>query len=91
MSAANLVPLEDMKKIINESLTDSNTYVEFYTEIINGVYKFGIERGKVEAKSDTEQEIKVLKETIVSLKNRIRELESAINDWNEEIKRDHQF
>lgn len=45
--ADNIMPLEDMKKIMKESLDNAKTYGDFLDGMIIGAYKLGIEHGKV--------------------------------------------
>lgn len=47
----SIISLEDMKKIMNKSIENSETWEDFYTEILIGVYKLGLERGKITSSS----------------------------------------
>lgn len=44
--ADNIIPLEDMKKIMKESIDNAKTYGDFLDGMIIGAYKLGIEQGK---------------------------------------------
>ncbi len=40
-----IVSIEEMKKIVKESLIYAKSYAEFYTGIINAVYDYGFQSG----------------------------------------------
>ena len=45
--ADNIISLEDMKKIMKESIDNAKTYGDYLNGMIIGAYKLGIEHGKV--------------------------------------------
>lgn len=47
MDVSSIISLEDMKEIINKSIKNAETWGDFYAGIIIGVYKLGLERGKI--------------------------------------------
>lgn len=51
VDVSSVISLEDMKEIMNKSVENSETWKDFYTGIIIGVYKLGLERGKITSSS----------------------------------------
>jgi len=47
----SIISLEDMKEIMNKSIKNAETWGDFYAGIIIGVYKLGLERGKITSSS----------------------------------------
>ena len=48
MDVSSIISLEDMKEIMNKSIKNAETWGDFYTGIIIGVYKLGKEHAKSE-------------------------------------------
>ena len=47
----SIISLEEMKEIMKKSIENAETWEDFYTGIIIGVYELGLERGKITSSS----------------------------------------
>jgi hypothetical protein len=45
---SNIISLEDMKEIMNESIEKAETWGDFYSGVLIGIYKLGKEHGQSE-------------------------------------------
>lgn len=66
--ADSIMPLEDMKKIMKESIDNAKTYGDFLDGMIIGTYKLGIEHGKASCQETIDPLEKELPKKVVILR-----------------------